>query len=87
MALMALLMVALPGATARADTDLVARRQACTEQARAKVKALGRKGVDALQQLVQRRQKFVQACMGESGGVVRGEAKKAPERNSRRGRR
>lgn len=63
---------------ATADEDLVAKREACRQEARQNVAASGRTGVEAYQRVVERRTAYVSTCM--SRPMARGQEPPLPPR-------
>jgi hypothetical protein len=57
-----LILLALPFAS-KADESLVARREACRQEARARIAPKGKIGVDGYRRIVERRNAYVSQCM------------------------
>lgn len=64
-ALFALILFALPSAS-RADENLVAKREACRQEARVRIFPRGKFGIDEYRRTVERRNTYVSQCMGRT---------------------
>ena len=62
---LSLIVLALPFAV-RADEDLVAKREVCRQEARARIVSKGRVGIDEFRRIVERRAAHVTQCMSRA---------------------
>jgi hypothetical protein len=84
--IIALACLALPSA-AQADEDLVAKREACRQEAKDRIAPKSRTGTDAYRRIVERRNAHVVLCMSRpstKAAIVKDKAPSKPKPPKRR---